>query len=135
MSLNGPVLTSSFELVLERNPKLTERFYEIFFTRYPQVKPLFGTNSTEAQAEMLATALVSVIDHLDDAPWLTQNLRALGLRHVDYGVSPDMYAWVGECLLAAMAEAAGGDWTKDIEVEWTKAYGAIVQLMLTPAPA
>lgn len=130
MALNVPLLRSSFELVVSREPQITARFYDIFFTRYPQVKPMFGRSSAENQQKMLTEALVAVVDHLEDAPWLKQNLRALGKRHDDYGVTPEMYSWVGECLLAAMADAAGDDWSKEIEGAWTEAYGAIVHLTL-----
>ena len=78
---------------------------------------------------MLTDALVAVIDHLEDAPWLTGTLAALGAKHKEYGVTPEMYGWVGASLLAALAEAAGKDWTPEAEKAWTDAYGAIVGLM------
>ncbi|HEY6879336.1 MAG TPA: globin domain-containing protein [Polyangiales bacterium] len=135
MSLNVPLLRSSFELVVERQPQLTKRFYEIFFTRYPQVKPMFGRNSAAQQAEMLTAALVSVLEHLEDAPWLQQTLHAMGKKHVEYGVTDEMYGWVGASLLAAIGEAAGADWTPELKQAWTDAYGAISGLMIEGAKA
>ncbi len=129
MSLNTELLTSSFELVIERQPELTTRFYEILFERYPQAKPLFGRNTQPAQAQMLAEALAAVIEHLEDAPWLAHNLGALGARHADYGVTEEMYAWVGDALLATLAEVAGDDWSPALAQAWTDAYGAIASLM------
>ena len=38
MPLNNELLRSSFELVVERAPNLTERFYDILFARYPQTR-------------------------------------------------------------------------------------------------
>jgi hemoglobin-like flavoprotein len=132
MSLDVIALRSSFELVIERAPDLTVRFYEILFSRHPQVKPLFGRNSGRAQAEMLAGAIAAVIDHLEDAPWLARTLGGLGAKHVTYGVTAEMYPMVGECLLATLAEVAGSDWTPALEKAWTDAYGAITSLMLAP---
>lgn len=129
MSLDVTLLRESFELVTERQPQLTTRFYEILFARYPQVKPLFGKNANEQQAQMLQSALVAVLDHLEDATWLGQTLSAMGKRHVDYGVTDEMYAWVGESLLAAIAEAAGPDWSPELKAAWSDAYGAIAGLM------
>jgi hemoglobin-like flavoprotein len=129
MGLNVPVLRSTFALVVERQPLVVHRFYEILFSRYPQAKQLFGRNSAAAQEKMLTDALVAVIDHLEDAPWLGSTLSALGAKHKDYGVKPEMYGWVGTCLLAALAEAAGPDWSPEAEAAWTDAYGAIVSLM------
>lgn len=129
MPLNAPLLRSSFVLVASREPELTHRFYDILFQRYPQVRPLFSRNTRDKQEKMLRDALVSVIEHLEDAPWLAQTLRALGAKHVAYGVTPEMYTWVGGALLATLAEAAGGAWNPELESAWTEAYGAIAGLM------
>jgi hemoglobin-like flavoprotein len=134
MSLNVALLRSSFDLVVERQPQLTQRFYEILFSRYPQVQPLFGRNGS-GQAEMLQRALVAVVEHLEDADWLQQTLGAMGKKHVDYGVTTEMYGFVGASLLATLAEVAKEAWTPELEAAWTAAYGAISGLMLQGAEA
>lgn len=130
MSLNKELLRSSFELVAEREAMITPRFYEILFERYPQAKPMFGRNQPRTQQRMLQEALVAVIEHLDDAEWLGTTLGGLGRRHDDYGVTPDMYDWVGDALLSTLAEIAGDDWSPELEKAWADAYGAIRALML-----
>ena len=129
MSLNVPLLRSSFELVAERQPLITPRFYELLFERYPQAKPLFGRNSADKQQEMLQGALVAVLDHLEDATWLEEQLGALGAKHVDYGVTNEMYDWVGDCLLRTLAEIAADDWNDELAKAWADAYGAITSLI------
>ena len=133
MSLNVQLLRESFALVVERQPKLTSRFYEILFARHPEVRPLFGQRSTEAQALMLQEALVAVLDHLEDASWLQQNLANLGSKHAGYGVTEEMYSWVGASLLATLEEVAGDAWTPELEQAWADAYGAIAGLMKSGA--
>jgi hemoglobin-like flavoprotein len=135
MGLNVAVLRSSFELVVTTCPDITHKFYEIFFARYPQVKPMFSHNAPAAQEQMLTQALAAVIDHLEDAPWLTSTLKSMGAKHVTYGVTDEMYGWVGECLLAALGAAAGPAWTPEVEGAWTEAYGAISSLMIAGAHA
>lgn len=134
MALNVELLRDSFAMVVERRPDLTHRFYEILFDKYPQARPLFGRNSRNEQERMLAEALAAVLDHLDDAPWLAETLGALGAKHVDYGVTLEMYDWVGDALLSTLREVAAGDWSEELEQAWTEAYGAIVGLM-NPDPA
>jgi hemoglobin-like flavoprotein len=129
MALNVALLRSSFELVVDRQPRLTHRFYEILFERHPQAKSLFTRYSAAAQEKMLTDALVAVMDHLEDAPWLSSTLKQLGAKHVGYGVTPEMYAWVGGSLLATLAEAGGPYWTPALQSAWTDAYGAIAGLM------
>ncbi|KYG07008.1 globin domain-containing protein [Sorangium cellulosum] len=135
MGLNVGLLRESFELVIEREPNLTHRFYGILFSRYPQVKPLFGRNSREHQEKMLAEALVAVIDRLEDASWLEEKLMAMGAKHVDYGVTDEMYPWVADALITAMSEVAAADWTPAHREAWSDALGAIASLMQRGARA
>jgi len=133
MSLDVDALRESFNLVVERSPTVVRRFYEVLFERFPRAKSLFGRNSSAQQEKMLTQALVAVIDHLEDAPWLNQTLFALGAKHVEYGVTDEMYEWVGVSLLATLAEVAGEAWTPRVERAWVEAYGVISGAMLDGA--
>jgi len=128
MTLDPTILRESFDLIMDRRPDLTVRFYEILFARYPHLAPLFRRDRT-AQAKMLAGAIAAVLDHLEDAPWLEATLGALGAKHVEYGVTYEMYDQVGDALLATLAEAAAEAWTLEVEEQWIDAYGAIAQMM------
>lgn len=128
MSLDPSILRASFELVIDRRPDLTLRFYEILFARNPALRPLFSRDRG-VQAKMLAEAIAAVLDHLEDAPWLTHTLGALGARHVGYGVTDAMYEQVGDALLATLAEVAAEAWTPEVAAQWTAAYTAIANMM------
>jgi hemoglobin-like flavoprotein len=82
------------------------------------------------QQKMLQDAIVAVVDHVEDAAWLQEQLFAMGRRHKDYNVTPEMFGWVGESLLATLAEIAGPAWSPEIAQAWADAYGAITGLML-----
>ncbi len=127
--MNVLVLRSSFALVVEREPELTRRFYEILFAKYPQVRRLFRRNDPRAQETMLRDALIAVLDNLENAPWLGVTLADLGRKHVDYGVTEVMYDWVGDALLDTLGEVAGDAWTDDCAAAWTEAYGVIARAM------
>ena len=129
MALNVDLLRKGFEVVATANPKFTTRFYEILFERYPAAQGMFPPNGLARQAEMLTSALVAVLDHLEDAPWLQTTLGALGVKHVGYGVTREMYDWVGASLLATLGEVAGPAWTPELQGAWAEAYGAIASLM------
>jgi len=133
MALNAEVLRSSLALVVEREPVITTRFYEILFERFPQARPLFSRNAPERQQQMLQEAIVAVVDHLEDGEWLVNTLGAMGRKHLEYEVTAEMYPWVGEALLATLAEHAAEAWTPEVEQAWTDAYQAIAGLMLAGA--
>jgi len=129
MALNVELLRSSFALVVEREPEVTKRFYEVLFRKYPQAEPLFGRRTRAEQERMLRDMLVAIVDHLEDATWLKGQLGALGQKHVGYGVKPEMYGWVGASLLETLASVAGDAWTPELAQAWSEAYGAVAGLM------
>ena len=135
MSLDVVALRSNFLLVTTRSPHVMRRFYENLFERHPALWPLFthGAAGQARQEKMLHDALTAVLLHLDDAEWLHRNLFSLGARHVRYGVKDAMYTWVGESLLAALAEAAGSDWTWYLASQWSDAYAALSAIMIAGA--
>ena len=127
------LLESSLELVDGDEAVLTRRFYEILFDRYPAVRPLFGTD-IGPQAEMLRGAVVAVLDHLDDAAWLTKTLGLLGAKHAAYGVTAPMYGAVAECMIAAMEDLGVDSWTSEMSGAWTEALTTVAGLMLDGYP-
>jgi hemoglobin-like flavoprotein len=129
MALNVDLLRTSFAMVVEREPEVTHRFYDVLFRKYPQAEPLFGRKTRAEQERMLRDMLVAVIDHLEDGPWLQSQLAALGQKHVGYGVQPEMYGWVGDSLLETLRQVAGAAWTPELEEAWSQAYGAVAGLM------
>jgi hemoglobin-like flavoprotein len=132
MSDRNHLLRDSFAIAVEREPELTERFYALLDARSPHLSVMFRRDRAE-QARMLRVALIAVIDHLDDAPWLADTLGALGARHVGYGVQPAMYNDVGDALVDALAEACGARWTPLHAAAWRAAYRDLAQLMLAGA--
>jgi hemoglobin-like flavoprotein len=129
MGLQIEVLRNSFAIVAEREPELTHRFYEVLFENYPQTRAMFRSRTRNSQERMLTDALLAVLEHLEDGGWLTDTLAAMGATHATYGVTEEMYDWVGECLLQTLGEAAAAAWTPDVAGAWTEAYGAIAGLM------
>src|SRR5690242_10981562 len=117
MTLDPTILRDSFELIIDRRPDLTIRFYEILFERYPVLAPMFRRDRA-AQSKMLAGAIAAVLDHLEDAPWLQTTLGQLGAKHVEYGVTLQMYDQVGDALLATLAEVAAETWTPVVANQW-----------------
>ncbi|MGP3707178.1 globin domain-containing protein [Gordonia paraffinivorans] len=131
--MDKQLLEESLALVDLPDAGLTVRFYDILFERYPAVQPMFQRD-TRVQAEMLRTAVVSVLDHLEDAEWLTTNLHALGKRHAELGVTRPMYSAVTECMIAAMSEIGGDRWTDAMTEAWQEALGAVAGIMLDGYP-
>ncbi|MFK7898873.1 MAG: globin domain-containing protein [Myxococcota bacterium] len=133
MPLDLTLLSESFEKAIQEEGRLMGRFYELLFERYPGAKALFGRNAPEKQQKMLQETLVAAIEHLEDAKWIEETLGSIGALHVDYGVEEQMYPWVGECLIAALSETLGDDWTAAHEAAWAEVYGTLTTYALAGA--
>lgn len=127
------LIRTNLELVATRAPDLTARFYERLFTVNPQLRPMFGRRSAEAQQRMLLEAIVAVVDHLEDATWLESTLGALGEKHVDYGVEDAMYPLVGDALVATLAEVSAEAWSSEVDAAWRAALGFVSDTMIAGA--
>jgi len=132
--MDGGLLESSLALVDTPDDGLTTRFYAIMFERYPTVRPMFREDTAQ-HAKLLRSAIISVVDHLDDPVWLTETLGELGSRHAGWGVMAAMYDAVSECMVAAMAEIGGDAWTPQMTDSWVEALDAVSGLMLLGYPA
>jgi len=130
--MNGELLMQSLLLVDGQEHELTPRFYDLLFERYPAVRPMFSSD-IGPQAEMLRSAIVAVLDHLDDAEWLGTTLGHLGEKHAGWGVTAEMYDAVAECMIAAMEELGGAEWTPEMTAAWTEALTAVATLMIAGA--
>jgi hemoglobin-like flavoprotein len=132
--MDAALLETSLALVDTPDDGLTVRFYDLLFERHPEVRPLFS-DDLGRQAKMLRSAIVSVVDHLDDPIWLTETLGELGARHASWGVVAPMYGAVTECMVAAMAEIGGDAWTPQMNDSWIEALDAVAGLMMLGYPA
>lgn len=113
---------------------MTVYFYAILFARYPEVRPMFPPGM-DAQRGRLLRSLLRIVDLVDDPENLVRFCGHLGRDHRKFGTLSAHFPAVGECLLASLARYAGPAWTADIAAAWTKAYGAVAQVMISAAEA
>lgn len=133
MTLNVELLNRSFAQVKDRGSEFTAKFYSNLFTEYPEVEPLFANTQMEEQKKKLFDSLVLVVDNLQAPDVLSQTLKGLGTKHVQYGVLPLHYPMVGGSLLKTFDSFLGSDWTPEVKQAWVEAYTAVAQLMLEGA--
>lgn len=103
-------------------------FYRRLFEIDPGLRPLF-TNDIEEQSRKLLDMLAVLIAMLERPLGLELELKAMGLRHVEYGVKEEHYATVGGALLDMLGEVLGAKFTPEVREAWTLLYGAVESLM------
>jgi hemoglobin-like flavoprotein len=131
MSLNVELLESSFSQIKEKEAEFTAHFYTNLFADYPELKSLFASTRMDEQASKLFRSLVLVVENVRDPNVLSDALKGLGTRHIQYGVLPEHYPMVGSTLLKTFSLCLGNLWTPTIEQAWSEAFAVVVQLMLS----
>jgi hemoglobin-like flavoprotein len=129
MSLNIELLESSFARIKQQEAEFIAYFYDNLFANYPELKPLFVETQMEKQAKKLFTSLVLVVENLRNPDTLSDALKSLGTRHLQYGVLPEHYPMVGTTLLQTISRCLGDEWTIELDRAWSEAYAAVTQLM------
>lgn len=103
-------------------------FYRRLFELDPALRPLFK-DDIEVQSKKLIDMLGILIAMLEQPLGLEMELRAMGARHLGYGVKDAHYAVVGQALLDMLSETLDGKFTPEIRTAWTALYRAVESLM------
>lgn len=103
-------------------------FYRRLFEIDPGLRPLFK-HDIEEQARKLLEMLSMLIAMLERPAGLDVELRAMGVRHVGYGVKDEHYAMVGQALIGMIGEVLNNQFTPEVRAAWTALYDAVQSAM------
>ena len=126
------LVQQSFERIGPDLSALSTQFYQELFARDLALRTLFTTDMALQKVRFSdkLTEIVQAIPHLDE---LLAHTRALGARHVGYGVRVADYRTVGEALLAALAAVLGDSFDDETRDAWDIAYNLMAETMLEGA--
>jgi len=128
------LVQSSFERLGPDLPALTARFYQEVFQRDPSLRPLFPSDLTELRVKF-AQKLTEIVRAMPRLGELLTHTRALGARHVGYGVRAADYQTVGDSLIAALAAVLGEEFDAATREAWVLAFNIVAETMLEGAAA
>ena len=106
-------------------------FYERLFTTNPSFRKLFK-NDMRIQGVKLMSMLAMVVYNLPDRG-LSQAIRQLAVRHVEYGVKLADYGATKDALLWTLEQALGEDLTPAVREAWTVCYDDLADEMKAAA--
>ena len=126
------LVQSSFARLGPELPALTTRFYQELFGRDPALRALFTTDMA-VQKVRFAEKLAEIVRAMPRLAELLGHTRALGARHVGYGVRVADYRTVEDALLAALAAVLGDSFDAPTREAWAIAYNLVAETMLEGA--
>jgi hemoglobin-like flavoprotein len=103
-------------------------FYGKLFELDPALKPMFK-GDIKVQGHKLMTMLNTAVRGLDHLDALVPAVKALGRRHVTYGVKAEHYGTVATALLWTLEQGLGEDFTPEVREAWTEAYTVLATTM------
>lgn len=122
------IVQRTFKYINPMAETVAHLFYLRLFEVVPSLKPLFS-NNIEMQASKFIQMLHFVIDGLDMSEAIMPEIRALGKRHLEYGVKDEHYDTVGDILLWALGRGLEEDFTPEVEEAWFAAYHFLANQM------
>lgn len=128
------LVQSSFEKVVPIADDAAALFYGRLFEIAPEVRPLFKGDMAD-QGRKLMMTLGTVVRSLDRLDSIMPAVKALAVRHVEFGVKPRHYEPVGFALLWTLQQGLGEAFTPETSEAWAKAYGLLSKAMIAAATA
>ena len=119
---------SSFAQVAPMAEEAAKLFYEQLFTLDPTLRSLFAEDMT-AQRQKLMQMLSTAVNGLDQLETIVPAVKALGVRHIQYGIHDSHYETVGQALLWTLEQGLGPAFTSEIKAAWTEVYTLIAETM------
>jgi nitric oxide dioxygenase len=126
------LVQESFEKVVPLGTKVAEIFYSELFAIDPSLKDMFK-GDLSAQYGKLLTVLAIVVRGLHAPEKIERAAQDLAIRHLDYGVRPEHYTYVGNALLRTLKKGFGPDFTPELRDAWVAAFTLIARVMKSAA--
>lgn len=125
-------LRLSFFKLIPVSEDLSKEFYSGLFEKYPEVRPHFKPDM-QSQQDKLVDTLAAILDTLDRTDQAENILTSIGKRHVNYGATPDMYAYVEVAFLELVALYASPQDRDELQNLWSKLMNFVTSTMLNGA--
>ena len=131
-SAQAELIRSSFLQVHPIADEIAESFYARLFEISPHLRKLF-TGNMKRQGTMLMTSLELAVGSLDEPESILPSVKALGERHMSYGVKAEYYPLAKEAYLWALEKHLGAELTPALKEAWWVAFDALIETMIGAA--
>ncbi|HTS39092.1 MAG TPA: globin family protein [Xanthobacteraceae bacterium] len=122
------LVQESFEKVAALGEKVAELFYAELFAIEPSLRDMFKSNMQEQHRKLLST-LAMVIRSLQAPEKIMGPAQKLAVKHLDYGVQPVHYTYVGNALLRTLKKGLGDQFTPELRDAWVEVFRTLATIM------
>jgi nitric oxide dioxygenase len=122
------LVQKSFEKVAPLGEKVAEIFYGELFAIDPSLRAMFKGDMREQHRKLLSV-LATVIRSLHAPEKIIGAAQQLAVKHLDYGVRPEHYTYVGNALLRTLKKGLGPEFTPELMEAWVQAFRTLASIM------
>ena len=122
------LVQQSFEKAAALGEKVAEIFYAELFAIDPSLRQMFK-GSMQEQHQKLLSALAMVVRSLHTPEKIIGAAQKLAVKHLDYGVAPVHYTYVGNALLRTLKKGLGDQFTPELRDAWVEAFRTLATVM------
>jgi nitric oxide dioxygenase len=124
------LVKQSFPKVLANTLSSRTVLYEKLFELAPESRELFKNTSLDRQSQMLIAAIGKIVKSIDNWDTIKPDLEAIAARHINYGLSPEHFAFFGQALIHMLKTSLKDTWNKDLEDAWKAVYQNVSEVMI-----
>lgn len=124
------LVKKTWNIIREIDPVLVgDVFYSKLFFDMPHLEKLFHS-SRDVQSRKLVEMLSVIVGRLDNLDELTEEIKQLAIRHVQYGVKEQHYEAVVAALLWTLQQGLGRDWDLKVKEAWVCCFRTLSATMI-----
>lgn len=127
------LVQNSFQQVVPIAETAAGLFYQRLFETMPEASSLFRNTDIKEQGKKLMQMLGIAVAGLTKLESIVPAVKALGVRHVRYGVRDEHYQAVGEALLWTLGQGLGDAFTEEVEEAWAVVYAVLAETAIAGA--
>jgi hemoglobin-like flavoprotein len=124
------IVKRTWKIIRSIDPAIVgDAFYSKLFAAHPALRRMFPKDMSQQYQKLMdmLSTIVMRIDHLED---LSKEMEDMAFRHLQYGVKPVHYTFIGEALLWTLEKAMGSGWTDEVKEAWATCYNTIAGAMI-----
>lgn len=106
--------------------EFVEAFYQRFFARYPDYRPLFPLELNAQHLEKMVQTMALVANLSEDRSGIAPHMHKLGQAHKAYGLTARDFDNFKRTFLELLGERLGRQWSADAAKAWNDAFDAVL---------
>ena len=125
MSLDYNIISESFKSIHQDLNQWTETFFQCLLNENPRLKPFFINSNMDNVKKNFASTVSMIIDNIQHDELLTDSVKHLALRHMQYGAVQEDYPIFGTALINSIKQSTTYQWNEQTQEAWEQAFDKI----------